>query len=434
MADKERIIELGEEEMWTPFHEEVNGLFHDEKKSRHENDANTSTDILKRIIQLCYDNKDLKRMNQFIIKLAKFRGQAKKAISEMIKVSMTYFDKMPDRQSKADLVDTLRTATAGKLFVEGEYAKCTRVYSEMMEEDGKIQDAADALLEVQVETYGSLTKEEKLDYILYQLRVVLDLKDYVRTLIILKKIQPRQFTDASVANYKVQYHNLSVQYNIHQKEYLATAKSYQTIYDTILADKDDAHKFTEGQRSDSFSNFVTFLLISPYSHETVDLFNKLNTVYRRELERFPILDHYVTKLLLTELMPLNDDKTKEDLKEFSAFQSSTEHHATHVSRVSKMIIQHNLRVAQTYYSRIRLERLSVLIGVGVDRCEKEIADMVYNKAITAKINRIEGIVTFKKKEKVNEALNVWNADVNSLLKKVEETCHLINRERVVYSK
>jgi len=99
-----------------------------------------------------------------------------------------------------------------------------------------------------------------------------------------------------------------------------------------------------------------------------------------------------------------------------------------------MIIQHNLRVAQTYYARIRLERLSALIGVGVDRCEKEIADMVYNKAITAKINRIEGIVTFKKKQKVNDALNIWNADVNQLLRKVEETCHLINRERVVYSK
>jgi len=33
-----------------------------------------------------------------------------------------------------------------------------------------------------------MKKEEKLNYILYQLRLVLDLKDYVRTMIILKKI------------------------------------------------------------------------------------------------------------------------------------------------------------------------------------------------------------------------------------------------------
>ena len=63
------------------------------------------------------------------------------------------------------------------------------MYSEMKEEDGEMRLAADVILEVQVETYGSMQKEEKLDYILYQMRLVLDLKDFVRTQIILKKIQ-----------------------------------------------------------------------------------------------------------------------------------------------------------------------------------------------------------------------------------------------------
>ena len=55
--------------------------------------------------------------------------------------------------------------------------------------------------------------------------------------------------------------------------------------------------------------------------------------------------------------------------------------------------------------------------------------MVINKSIVAKINRIEGIVTFKKKQFVNERLNVWNADIKSLLGLVEQTCHLIDRAR-----
>ena len=78
--------------------------------------------------------------------------------------------------------------------------------------------------------------------------------------------------------------------------------------------------------------------------------------------------------------------------------------------------------------------MSQLIGVGVDRCELEIADMVVKKSLHAKINRIEGIVTFKKQAFVDSSLNEWNSDINSLLGKIEETCHLINRERVVYSK
>ena len=47
-----------------------------------------------------------------------------------------------------------------------------------------------------------------------------------------------------------------------------------------------------------------------------------------------------------------------------------------------------------YYSRINLQRLAVLVGVGVDLAEKEIGDMVVNKRLAAKINRMQGIVVF----------------------------------------
>lgn len=42
------------------------------------------------------------------------------------------------------------------------------------------------------------------------------------------------------------------------------------------------------------------------------------------------------------------------------------------------------------------------MGVGVERCEHEIADMVYAKSLVAKINRLEGIVVFRKRETVND--------------------------------
>ena len=72
--------------------------------------------------------------------------------------------------------------------------------------------------------------------------------------------------------------------------------------------------------------------------------------------------------------------------------------------------------------------------MSVERAEHEIADMVVNGRIVAKINRMEGIVNFQKKKFVNDVLNDWRGDINELLGKIEETCHLINRERVVHSK
>lgn len=64
----------------------------------------------------------------------------------------------------------------------------------------------------------------------------------------------------------------------------------------------------------------------------------------------------------------------------------------------------------------------------------EIGDMVVNKRISAKINRLSGIVNFsKRKQFTDERLNGWNYDIRNILEKVETTCHLINRENVVHS-
>lgn len=53
---------------------------------------------------------------------------------------------------------------------------------------------------------------------------------------------------------------------------------------------------------------------------------------------------------------------------------------------------------EKYYGRIRLERLSILVGVSVDRTEAELGDMVVKKRIAAKINRLAGIVVFSKRK------------------------------------
>ena len=65
------------------------------------------------------------------------------------------------------------------------------------------------------------------------------------------------------------------------------------------------------------------------------------------------------------------------------------------------------------------------------RAEVELSDMVVQKRIQAKINRLSGIVVFSaRKQFTNEKLNSWNHDIKTILDKVEQTCHLINREKV----
>ena len=54
-----------------------------------------------------------------------------------------------------------RTVTAGKIYVEVERARLTHKLALMKEQEGDIAEAATVLQELQVETFGSMERKEK---------------------------------------------------------------------------------------------------------------------------------------------------------------------------------------------------------------------------------------------------------------------------------
>ncbi len=74
--------------------------------------------------------------------LVKRRGQAKKAVTDLVQICMNIFlDKMPTREERYNLLNTCREASEGKLFLEKEYADCTTWLCNMLEQDGKQEEA-----------------------------------------------------------------------------------------------------------------------------------------------------------------------------------------------------------------------------------------------------------------------------------------------------
>ena len=218
---------------------------------------------------------------------------------------------------------------------------------------------------------------------------------------------------------------------------METSKCYQTIYDTINKAEGDELKAkldpTGEIRTSSFQNFILYLLISPYTQEKIDNLNMIEAMYPRELETHELLAKYVRKFLTFELMPLQEDDITQQMAQFEPFQERTLHNKNHLIELIRQLVQHNLRVIEKYYSRISLARMSQLVGVSVERTENELGDMVVNGRIGAKINRLAGIVTInKRKQFTNERLNSWNNDLKMTLDKIETTCHLIDREKVIH--
>lgn len=76
----------------------------------------------------------------------------------------------------------------------------------MKEEEGDVATAANILQELQVETYGSMEKREKVEMILEQMRLCLAKGDYIRTQIISKKISTKFFDDVATEDLKLRYY------------------------------------------------------------------------------------------------------------------------------------------------------------------------------------------------------------------------------------
>ena len=189
----------------------------------------SSIRVLVGIANLCFECSDWTALNENIVLLMKKRGQMKQvrlvaawhtrpparpmcacsskqmrffggracvfaqAMVRMIQEAMTYLDRVPTMEVRLGLLETLRLVTDGKIFVEIERARLTRMLAKIKEDEGKVAEAADVLQQLQVETLGSMDKKEKTDFILEQMRLLLAKQDFIRVLMVSKKINPRYF-------------------------------------------------------------------------------------------------------------------------------------------------------------------------------------------------------------------------------------------------
>lgn len=101
----------------------------------------------------------------------------------VVQQGMKYIDEVQDSDVRLQLINVLREITAGKIFLELESARLTKMLSRVKEAQGMctawlvipgdIKEAAAILHELQIETYGSMDQKEKADYLLDQ---VLDIR------------------------------------------------------------------------------------------------------------------------------------------------------------------------------------------------------------------------------------------------------------------
>ena len=281
-----------------------------EKKTRLAADQRSTVALATAIVQLCKDCGEWQMMNEYVLLLSKRRAQLKKAIQTIVQLALTFVNDTPDQKAKIALIETLRTVSTGKMFVELELARMTRLLAEMKEKDGDIAGAAEIMQEISVETIGSMEAREKLDFILEQVRLCLGRKDFIRAEIISKKVTDKQLNKEDLQDLKLKHFNLMIELYSNRDAYLDISKCYQSIYNTKIVQDD------EKDWSNALTRAVIFLALSSFDYDVSEMLERFKVDPR--IEQLPNSQTLLTILTTQELItwPLAIEGELKDHEEF----------------------------------------------------------------------------------------------------------------------
>ncbi|XP_020856561.1 26S proteasome non-ATPase regulatory subunit 12 isoform X2 [Phascolarctos cinereus] len=368
-----------------------------EKQTRTASDMVSTSRILVAVVKMCYEAKEWDFLNENIILLSKRRSQLK------------------------------------QIYVEIERARLTKTLATIKEQSGEVKEAASILQELQVETYGSMEKKERVEFILEQMRLCLAVKDYIRTQIISKKINTKFFQEENTEKLKLKYYNLMIQLDQHEGSYLSICKHYRAIYDTPCIQA-ESEKWQQALKS-----VVLYVILSPFDNEQSDLVHRISS--DKKLEEIPKYKDLLKLFTTMELMrwtTLVEDYGKE-LREGSLESPATdvfgytEEGEKRWKDLKNRVVEHNIRIMAKYYTRITMKRMAQLLDLSVDESEAFLSNLVVNKTIFAKVDRLAGIINFQRPKDPNNLLNDWSQKLNSLMSLVNKTTHLIAKEEMIHN-
>jgi len=300
--------------------------------------------------------------------------------------------------------------------------------------------------DLQVETYSSMDRREKTEFILEQMRLlVLVAKDkdtqakaskktaatlasdkkvttadgegeWLKVRVGGRKVHEGFLSEKANEELKLKYYDLMIQFALRYSNYLDVAKYFHKVWDTPVIKEE-----TEGRGKEALENIVYYVILAPHDNEQSDMINRLyvdpalaklelhyNLVkcfITPELVRWPSIEgRYGPALRATPVFLANDDdgnKRWEDLH--------------------TRVIEHNVRVISVYYTRITLARLTALLDLSPKATEEVLCRLVVSGTVYARIDRPTAIVTFRKKETAEDILNDWASDVGKLMDLVEKS-------------
>lgn len=132
--------------------------------------------------------------------------------------------------------------------MEVERARVTRELAHIKKARGDLAGAADVLCELQVETFGSMDRNEKTGFILEQVQLCIERADFTQAMILSRKISIKFFgteenrKNPVIMDMKLKYYEQQILLAKQEENYLDVCKHYRAVYDTPSISEDPIKK------------------------------------------------------------------------------------------------------------------------------------------------------------------------------------------------
>jgi len=179
---------------------------------------------------------------------------------------------------------------------------------------------------------------------------------------------------------------------------------------------------------------ILFAILSPHTSERLEILTSLKASQSRLMSASSMALDLIGLFTSKELIPLEFPLKATFLNHsiFPLICKGSDDRVLIQSLLALRIVEHNLLIVASFYSRITLPRLSELCEVTNDELEDHLSRMSQEGLLDVKIDRPRGIVVLQSLDQQSMVLDKWSKDVQDVLKLVETTCHLIRREMVVH--
>ena len=329
----------------------------------------------------------------------------------------------------------------------------TRILSSIKEASGDVTSASDLLQELQVETFASMERREKLEFILEQMRLLRLKENWDMLSIVSKKVNTKWLEEKENEDLKFAFYGLIIQYCLHTAKYLDVSKHYRSLYTspsispppsksdsnpTPANDKIDEEKTESKDDRDPekwqpiLRNIIFFTVLAPHDNEQHDLLHRILKDDEERLSQLPDCLNLAKCFTTPELTrwPRIESLYGPGLRQTKVFGSdgtqgvegdieqdiNAGQGEKRFVELHKRVVEHNIRTIASYYTRITLKRLSQLLDLEEHITEASLSKMVVDKQVTAKIDRPLGLVDFRDANKgTYKVLNDWSRDVGKLM-------------------